>query len=136
MKNVRKIRGVKTLSWTGSLVFCENCKKILGSINAKGYNYINMQFWCTCGNYGCVEVAKKRFVDISNRINKMPSIRKLNMSCCSKCNTPLFSVSEDRTSNYSFYVECVCGERYDTRGNFDTRLGETLRLFNESKKNA
>ncbi len=138
MRTIRKTKGLKVLSRTGTggLVFCENCEKILGSINIKGYSYINMQFLCTCGNYGFIEVARKAFVDISNPVNKMPSVRRQNLSCCRKCETPLFSVIEDRIRNYSFYIECKCGERYDTKGTFDKRLGETLKILKKSREKA
>ncbi len=129
----RKVVGAKLLDKNGSLVFCENCEKIVGSINRIGYRYMKIVFSCTCGTYGNIEIVKvnSRLGD-AKQINKMPGISK-GVCRCTKCDTPLLSMIDSRVLNYSFFAECVCGEAFDTKPNFNKRLGETLDLFEKWK---
>ncbi len=133
-RTVRKLNGLHPLHPNGSLVFCETCEKILGSINERGYNYINIALVCTCGNYGKIEIIKGGHEnDITKSVNKMPKI-DLNVNICRKCERPLFQITDGRVKSYSFYAECVCGERYDRKVTFDKRLGETLKKYSKIKK--
>jgi len=130
----KNIVGVRLLSPNGGLMYCDNCEKIVGSINALGYDFMMMLFCCTCGNYGCIEISrnKKRY-NPELRANRMPKTDK-GVCCCSKCGESLFAILENRIENYSFSVECKCGEIYDVKPNFSKRLGETLKLYKESKE--
>lgn len=133
-RTVRNVNGINSLHPNGSLVFCENCEKILGSINERGYNYINIALVCTCGNYGQIEIIKNGHKnDTTRRVNKMPRT-ELNINICRKCDRPLFQITEGRVKSYAFYAECVCGERYDRQVMFDKRLGETLKKYSKIKK--
>ena len=124
------------LAPNGGLVYCGNCEKIVGSINALGYNYIVLLFCCTCGNYGCIEISRnKKKYNPELRVNRMPRV-KGNVCFFCDCDEPLFSVFENRVENYSFSVECKCGEIYDVKPNFAKRLGETLKLYKASKENS
>lgn len=122
------------LSANGGWVFCGNCEKIVGSINASAYNFITLIFCCTCGNYGCIEISRgKMRYNAEMRSNKMPSLKR-GVCCCSMCDEKLFSILEGKTETYSFFVECKCGEKYDVKPNFEKRLGETLKLFEKAKE--
>ncbi len=115
-------------------MFCGNCEKIVGSINALGYGRIMLVFSCTCGNYGRIEISRnKTRYNPGERVDRMPAIRN-EVCTCKACDKELFSVIESRVENFSFFVECKCGEKYDTKPNFNKRLGETLRLFKQTKK--
>ncbi len=115
-------------------MFCGNCEKIVGSINPFNYKRLMFVFSCTCGNYGSIEISRNKIrYNPDERVNRMPKIRNTVCSCM-MCNEPLFSVAEDRVENYSFFIECKCGEKYDTKPNFNRRLGETLKMFKESKE--
>ena len=134
MATFHKTIGTRLLSTTSGLMFCENCEKIVGSINFKGYKYLNLAYVCTCGNYGSVELIKhKHKPDTEKAINRMP-VGRNHLCICRECNTPMLSVIGDRVENYSFVVECTCGATYDTKPNFDHRLGETLKLFKRMKE--
>lgn len=131
MIKLYRIQRLHTLSKGGSLVFCGNCKKILGSINKSAYRYINMAINCDCGNNGTIEIAHTDSTsDPREFVKKMP-FEKNSVSICKKCNTPLFSVIGSRITSYSFYVECKCGEKYDLESTYSKRLGETLKKYNE-----
>ncbi len=134
MKVCNKKSGLHTLSRNGSLIFCDNCEKILGSSNKDAYKYMNVSIVCTCGNYGSIEVAKpENTSDPSKRVNKMPK-EKYGVQICKRCGRPLLGVISDRVRAYSFYVECVCGEKYDMKSTFSKRLGETMQKLGEIKK--
>ncbi|MBE7023402.1 MAG: hypothetical protein IJ285_00210 [Clostridia bacterium] len=134
-RTIRKVSGARLLHANGSMVFCENCEKVVGSINQMSYKYINLIFLCTCGNCGRIEISRgKNKNDISVQLNKMPSIRRKGVCCCTKCDTPLFSTVENALQNYFFFVECNCGEKYDTKPTFDKRLGETMELYKKLKE--
>ncbi len=128
MKKRYNIKGLKTLKKSGSLIFCDKCDTILGSINEKGYRYINLGISCGC------EVDMLASLEITlpestsnpyEPVYRMPKMEK-GIAVCEKCGTPMFGIIDDRVENYSFYVECVCGEKYDLRSTFPNRLGETL----------
>ena len=134
MKKSRTIKGLFTLSKRGSLVFCKNCQRIVGSINVKGYRYINLVIDCGCQSLGTLEIVTDK--STSNQyepINRMP-MSKNGVAVCKKCETPIFSVIEERVNNYSFYAECICGEKYDLKPTFPKRLGETLEKIKKSRK--
>ncbi len=115
------------------MVFCDNCEKIVGSINKAGYRYLNIAFICTCGNFGSIEVIRDgHYNDITKQICNTPKT-KMGVYCCTKCDMPLISMIDERVQNYSFYTECVCGERFDTKPAFDKRLGETLKAIKKLK---
>lgn len=133
MDKLYRIGGLRLLTRSGSLIFCDNCEKIVGSINRQGYRYLNLSIVCTCGNCGSIEISRPgNTSDPFERINKMPDSRE-GIAVCKNCKMPIFGVISDRVRTYSFYVECVCGEKYDTKSNFSKRLGETIRLMQIEK---
>ncbi len=133
-KTITKLVDARFLSNGGSLLFCGNCGKIVGSVNKSGYKYLYLEFECTCGNCGKVEVIRDgHFNDIEMQIRNAPKTR-LGVFICSKCDTPLISMIDERVKSYAYFTECVCGERYDTKPRFDKRLGETLKAFKKLKK--
>ncbi len=136
MAAVRKEKGTRLLSKNSGLMFCENCEKIVGSVNIDGYMYINLSFRCTCENDANIEIIRdKHKNDISQPVNRMPG-RDKGRCNCRKCGVSMFSVIEDRVESYSFFVECKCGEKYDTIPTFESRLGETLELYKKAKEKA
>ena len=129
MKTTHTLSGVKLLSKGGSLIFCENCKKIIGSINKNGYRYINISVVCSCGNYGSVEIARPdSTADPFEKVRNIPN-EKNGVQVCQNCETPIFGIIASRVRTYSFYAECICGEKYDLKSNSAKRLGETARLL-------
>ncbi|MBR5155595.1 MAG: hypothetical protein IKW62_03805 [Clostridia bacterium] len=129
MKKVYNANGLKTLSPNGSLVFCKNCEKIVASINKQGYRYINLSITCSCGSFGNLEIAKETSTsDPYEVINRMPKAKN-GLAVCGVCNVPMFGVIDERVKNYSFYVECVCGKKYDLKPSFPKRLGETIEML-------
>lgn len=136
MKDKYNIIGLWMPAKTGGLIFCKNCNKIVGSVNIAGYKYLNIGLFCTCGSYGSIEIARKNSTsDLNVKINKMPHFKN-NLASCKRCKTPIFGIIENRVSNYSFYAECICGEKYDTRPVEQKRLGETLMLLKNMNKRA
>ncbi len=134
MKKKYFIKGLKTLNKNGSLIFCENCEKILGSINQRGYRYINLGISCTCDGFGSFEIATaKSTSDPYDMVNNMPKTEN-GIAVCQKCGTHMFGIIDKRVKSYSFYVECVCGAKYDLRSTFPDRLGETLDNIKKSRK--
>ncbi len=134
MKRLYNAKGLKTLSPSGSLVFCSNCEKIVASINKQGYRYINLSIACSCGSFGTLEIAKDANTsDPYDTVNHMPK-SKNKVAVCDVCDTPMFGVIDERVKNYSFYIECVCGEKYDLKSSFPKRLGETLDIIKKSRK--
>ncbi len=134
-RTIRKIKAAHMLHPNGSLVFCDGCEKIVGSINEFGYRYINLKFICNCGNCGKIEITKKGHSgEPEMAVNKMPRVSRIKLFSCVKCRKPLFSMIDGRTRTYSFYAECMCGKRYDTKPNFDKRLGETLKIYKNQKE--
>ncbi len=134
MKKSCNIKGLMTLTKDGSLIFCKNCERIIGSINEKGYRYINLAIDCGCHSFGTLEFVKAK--STSNQfeaVGCMPTIKN-GVAVCSKCGTPIFSVIDERVKGYSFYAECVCGEKYDLKSTFPNRLGETLEVLKKSRK--
>lgn len=122
------------MSRSGGLVFCDTCEKIIASINKQGYRYINLGIVCSCGNYGHLEfIDEESTADPFERVNLMPN-EKNGVAICKHCTTPLFGVIDGRVKNYSFYVECICGEKYDTKSNSGKRLGETVKILNSKSK--
>ena len=129
MKTTYSLNGLKLLSKGGSLIFCENCKKIVGSLNKSGYRYINISLVCSCGNYGNLEIARPDSeANPSRRVNRMP-YEKDSVQLCKNCKTPIFGIIANRVRTYSFFAECICGEKYDQKSNSSRRLGETARLL-------
>jgi len=130
----KSVVGARLLRANGGLVYCDNCEKIVGSINDTGYNFMMLVFCCTCGNYGCIEISRNKMRYNSDfRVNNVPKTKRVICSCVA-CDENLFSIFEDRIENYSFFVECRCGEQYDIKPNFEKRLGETLRLFKQARE--
>lgn len=131
MKKKYTANGLRTLSKSGSLIFCNNCDKIVGSINRQGYRYINLTMTCSCNSAGMLEISREN--STSNpleRINRMPA-EKDGLAVCKKCGNVMFGLIQGRVLSYAFYVECTCGEKYDIKPMFGKRLGETLRKINE-----
>ncbi len=134
MGNTYLIDSLRTLTKSGSLIFCSICEKLVGSINAKGYRYIDLKINCSCGNYGSIKFKKEG--STSNpyeRIGRMPK-DVFGVSVCKGCGTPLFGIISERVRSYSFYVECKCGEKYDIPPTYGKRLGETLDMHDKMKK--
>lgn len=134
MKKSRKIRGLFTLSKSGSLVFCKECKRIVGSINEKGYRYINLVIDCRCQLRGDLEIITEKSTSNQYEAVRHMPMAKNGVAVCKNCGTPMFSVIEERVEGYSFYVECICGEKYDLKPTFPKRLGETLEKIKKSRK--
>ena len=133
-KTITKIDGARFLSNGGSLIFCENCGKIVGSVNKYGYKYLYLLFVCTCGYKGEIEVIRDgHFNDYKKLINKAPKT-KLGVFICNKCDTPLISMIDERVQSYTYYTECICGEKFDAKPKFNERLGETLKAYKKMKK--
>lgn len=129
MKRFSHPNTLKTLKKSGSLIFCSNCEKIIGSINKDGYNYINLNIACSCGFCGSVELSKNTASLLPlKRAYKMPD-DKNGVLVCKKCGKQMFGVISDRVTAYSFFLECTCGEKYDTKPTHSKRLGETLNML-------
>ena len=128
MKRHHDIVGLKTLTKSGSLVFCERCKKIIASINSNGYNYIKLVLNCTCGNHGSLEFSYTKTLPDFSKTRVMP-YEKDGLAVCKVCGNKIFGVIPDRTSNYSFSCVCSCGEKYNIPSTFKNRLGETMKQF-------
>ncbi|MBR5614591.1 MAG: hypothetical protein IKW64_04740 [Clostridia bacterium] len=115
-------------------MFCKNCDKIVGSINKHGYRRLSISLICTCGCYGNVEiVADGSLSDFTEKIDKAPDFKD-SVVHCKECQTPIFGILENRVENYSFFAECVCGAKYDTKPQIHKRLGETAKLLKQNKK--
>ncbi len=112
-------------------MFCENCGKIVGSINEKSYLYFNMTFMCSCNTElrHHVEIIKDKY--IPEIVDNAPNLNNLGVYTCKKCNIPLFSVAEGRIKGFSFHIKCVCGEKYDKKPKPQKRIRieETLMKF-------
>jgi hypothetical protein len=128
VKKICEISGLSLLSKTGSLIFCEKCEKIIGSINKSGYKYINIVLTCSCGNFGAIEISKNGRSYRQEKVDKTPNERS-GVAVCKNCDTAIFGIIDWRVQNYSFFAECKCGEKYDTRCAIEKRLGETARLL-------
>ncbi len=134
MKKLYNANGLRTLSPSGSLVFCEVCGKIVASINRQGYRYINLSINCSCGNFGNLEIVKETSTSDPYKVQGRMPDSKSGLAVCSVCDTRMFGVIDERVKNYSFYAECTCGEKYDLKPNFPKRLGETLDIIKKSRK--
>ncbi len=130
------VKNVKLLKKSGSLFFCSNCEKIIGSINERGYSYVNLVFLCNCNHdiHHHIEIADNAYIPES--VNRVPAVNNLGVYCCRKCKTPLFSIINERVLNYSFHIKCVCGEEYDKQSIIANRLGETIKKINIKKMSA
>ena len=129
MKTTYRLSGVKLLAKGGSLIFCENCQKIVGSINKSGYRYIALEADCCCGNRWSIEIARPdSSVNPLKRLNRMTD-RKDGVHICKKCGEPIFGIVASQVGIYSFYTQCVCGEKYDSKSNSFKRLEETARIL-------
>ncbi len=129
MKTRVKLHGVKTLTRGGSIIFCESCDKILGSINKESYRYVKMSFICSCANYGNLEFKTRESTsDSYERVGRMPGLKN-GVAVCKRCGVQLFNAIPTRVKAYSCYVECKCGEKYDLVPTQDMRLGETIKLY-------
>ncbi len=117
------------MSKGGSLIFCENCQKIIGSINKSGYRYIAIEADCLCGNRWSLEIARPdSTVSSLKRLGCMTD-KKNGVHICKKCQMPIFGIVSSQVSTYSFYAECICGEKYDAKNKAFKRLEETARLL-------
>ncbi len=129
MKTRVKLQGVNTLTRGGSIIFCQGCNKILGSVNKDSYRYIKMSLVCSCGDYGNLEFERAESTsDPYERIGRMPGLKN-GVAVCKSCGVQLFNVIPTRVKAYSYYVECKCGEKYDLVPMQDRRLGETIKLY-------
>lgn len=129
MKTKVKLHGVRTLTRGGSIVFCEGCGQILGSVNRVSYRYIKIGFKCSCGDYGRLEFETRESTsDPYESVGQMPGLKN-GVAVCKKCGVQLFNAIPTRLKGYSFYVECKCGEKYDMVPTQDIRLGETIKLY-------
>ncbi len=134
MKKHYFVKGLRTLSKYGSLIFCENCERVIGSINEQGYRYINLNLTCKCGVFCSLEMAKKlNTSDADDVQDRMPS-SKDGIMVCKRCGMPMFGIIDDRIKSYSFFIECDCGEKYDLIPTFPVRLGETLKTIKKHRK--
>ena len=127
-------RGLWALSKSGGLVFCKNCDKIVGSINKHGYKSLSISLICTCGCYGSAEIVSGgSLTDFAQNVDRTPDFKD-SVLTCKECGTPIFGILENRVENYSFFAECVCGAKYDTKPQNHKRLGETAKLLKQNKK--
>ena len=127
------VESSQPLHKNGSLIFCGNCDKLIASINQKGCRYINLNITCSCGTSGDIELAKSDSTsDPYERIGKMPHEAD-GLAVCKRCGTRMFGVITERVTTYSFYAECVCGEKYDIKSTYGKRLGETFDMFKKMK---
>ncbi len=129
MKTRVRLHGVKTLTRGGSIIFCEGCGRILGSVNKESYRYIKINLICSCGDYGNLEFETlESTADPYERVGHMP-VLKNGVAVCKSCGVQIFNVIPTRVKAYSYYVECKCGEKYDMVPTQDMRLGETIKLY-------
>ena len=121
-----KINNAVLLKKGGSLIFCNDCNRIVGSINENAYSYININFDCSCNTMvrHSVEIMKKEYT--LKNVGNAPKLSAFGLYSCKKCNTPLLSIVKDRVTSFSFHVKCSCGEIYDKKDVVEKRLGETL----------
>ena len=123
----RYLENLRTLKKRGGLVSCDVCGKLIGDINVDSCTAIQLYICCSCGAHGKLQFSDK--LQLPHKIqNRIPGyVNKKYV--CSKCHTPLLSVIPARLTNYGFYVECTCGEAYDTRVDHDKHLAETLQIY-------
>ncbi len=126
MKRHCTLVGLRTLAKGGSLVFCNQCDKIIASINSNAYQYIKLSIDCSCGNHGSLEFSFSKIPPDFDKIRTMP-YEKDGLAICKVCGNKMFGVIPHRTRNYSFYCVCSCGEKYNIKPSFEKRLGETIR---------
>ena len=108
MKKGYSVSGLRVLSKRGGLIFCDN--------------------------YGVVEISRQgNSSDPEQRVQKMAD-DKNGIAVCKCCGTQMFGIIANRVKTYSFYVECVCGEKYDVKSNAPRRLGETAQMLNNKNR--
>lgn len=128
---LRYSKNLHTLKKSGSLIFCDSCNMIIGSINIASYENLCLHINCSCGTKGALQFSKTEILERKS-VNRTPAYLN-GVYTCSKCNTPLLSVIYSRVKNYSFYVECICGEIYDYPIEHHNPLSETLNRFKQEK---
>lgn len=129
MKRLYNCEGLHTLAKKGSLVFCNECNRIIASINKQGYREISIRIRCICSNYGKLEISRMDSIyDLCPNEDYTP-LSKDGVMLCRKCKNPLFGIIDERVYAYHFDVECICGARYSKKPIFENRLGETLKLI-------
>lgn len=130
---IHRADGITTIKPRGGFFRCEECSTILGYIDANSYEYLNFHTVCgECGNYGRLEFSRNRD-EFKKTVGRAPDFIN-RVYVCSDCQKPMFSVDDDRCSNFSFYIKCKCGAEYDRRVKFKERLGETIRRINDKKE--
>lgn len=125
MQRKYNIFGLVIPAKNGGLVFCNNCKQIVGSINRKGYRFLSFSLTCTCCNQGQLELVRKNSTFDRGKNYKSKPRHRNNLMSCVECGTPIFGIIEERVRNFSFKAECICGAKYDTKARTNRRLEET-----------
>lgn len=130
----RKLNGTHLYRKNGSLIFCDGCNRIIGSLNGSGYKNINLGFICKCNP------DKLRRIEILRDESRSDTVKGVLKSrngkfVCTECGMPLLSIAEERVMACVFDVKCCCGADYGSKNFQKNRLDETVeRLKKENNK--
>ncbi len=118
----------------GGLIYCANCRHILGYLNAEGYQGLQMVLRCRCGQ---VCYLKTDLENLSDKATRMLPVTKRGFSC-EECGLPLFSLRKDFVSDFTFRVSCCCGTGYTKdimQDAGERRLSELVYKLKQNRKN-
>lgn len=117
----------------GGLIFCANCRHILGYLNADGYRKLQMVLHCRCGQICYLKAETENLTDKTMRM--LPATKRGFL--CEECGLPLFSLRKDFVSNFTFNVSCRCGANYAkdiTQAAGRKRLSELVYTLKQNRK--
>lgn len=129
----KKLSGAHLYRKNGSLIFCDGCDLIIGSLNESGYKNINLGFICRCNPDRLRRIEILRDKDHGN--GRKGVLKKRNGKFeCTECGMPLLSIAEERIMACVFDVRCRCGADYGSKNFQKNRLDETVERLKKERK--
>lgn len=92
----------------GGLIYCSNCRYILGYLNAEGYQDIRIILRCRCGQIGYIKTVPQKAVH--GTVHLLRAAKQEFQ--CEECGLPLFSLRKNFVSGFTFQITCRCGKNY------------------------
>lgn len=120
-------------SSAGGLIYCSNCRYILGYLNAEGYQNIQMILRCRCGQTGYIKTIPA--IPTRGAVHMLRAVKQEFQ--CKKCGLPLFSLRKDFVTHFTFNLTCRCGLCYTKdimQAEEEKRIPELVSILKRKRK--
>lgn len=110
---IKELNETRLASGYGGWIYCEKCNKTIGYLCYVTYDNFALDYKCKCGGSGSMRISFSESKKNREAVPGQELITIKNRLCCSKDNSPLFTLLKKNLESYRYEISCVkCGTNY------------------------